>query len=146
MPKDPTHQSKGFKRIENSKPSNRRRRPNKGSNHNTLFEDDDNKTFKDVEIEPESNLNFKLESFICVIKNFDLDDNKSNCSIGFLNFRNNVEDFEIKDGYLAAFNRLKKPLKQSSNRLDLLLYDISIIDHIINDKKWFKDDYTFNKS
>ncbi len=27
----------------------------------------------------------------------------------------------------------------------MLLYDIGIIDHIINDKKWFKDNYTFNK-
>ena len=31
------------------------------------------------------------------------------------------------------------------NRPDLLLYNISIIDHIINNKKWFKDNYTFNK-
>jgi len=26
-----------------------------------------------------------------------------------------------------------------------LLYDIGTIDYIVNDRKWFKDDYTFNK-
>ncbi len=62
-----------------------------------------------------------------------------------MNFKNNVEDFETEDGYLVVFNKSKKPLKQSSNRPDLLLYDINTIDHIVNNKKWFKDDYTFNK-
>ncbi len=74
-----------------------------------------------------------------------MDDNKSSCSIGSLSSRNSVEDSEIESGYLAAFNRSKNPLKQSSNRLDLLLYDIGIIDYIFNDRKWFKDDYIFNK-
>jgi len=27
-----------------------------------------------------------------------------------------------------------------------LLYDIGIIDHIVNDRKWFRDDYVFNRS
>jgi len=36
-------------------------------------------------------------------------------------------------------------LKQLLNRPDLLLYDIGTTNHIVNDRKWFKDDYTFNK-
>ena len=36
-------------------------------------------------------------------------------------------------------------MKQSPNKPDLLLYDIGTIDHIVNDRKWFKDDYTPNK-
>ena len=31
------------------------------------------------------------------------------------------------------------------NRPDLLLYDTNTTDHIVNDKKWFKDNYTLNK-
>src|SRR6266566_620211 len=103
------------------------------------------KAFKNAETKLESNPDLKLKFFICIIKNFDLDDNKSSCSIGSLSSRNSVEDSEIESGYLAAFNRSKNPLKQSSNRLDLLLYDIGIIDYIFNDRKWFKDDYIFNK-
>ncbi len=144
-PRDLIHQNKGFKRIESSKPSNRRRKPNRSSNYNTFFEDDDDKTFKNAEIELESDLNLELESFICVIKNFDLNDNKSNCFISFLNSNNNVENFEIEGGYLVAFNKSKKSLKRLPNRPDLLLYDIGIIDLIVNDRKWFKDDYTPNK-
>ena len=144
-PKDPTRQSKGFKRIESSRLSNRRRRLDRGSSYNMLFEDDDDETFKDAETEPESDPDPELKSFIYIIRNFDLDDNKSSCFTSSLNFRNNVEDFETEGGYLAAFNKLKKPLKRSPNRPDLLLYDTNIIDYIINDRKWFKDDYTFNK-
>ncbi len=144
-PKDPTHQSKGFKRIESFKPFNRRRRPNRGSNHNTLFKDDDDKAFKDVETKFKSNSNPKLKSFTYVIKNFDLNNNKSNCSISSLNFKNNIENFETEDSYLITFNKSKKLLKQSPNKPDLLLYDISTTDYIVNDKKWFRNDYTFNK-
>ncbi len=46
---------------------------------------------------------------------------------------------------MAAFNKSKRPLKQSPNRPDLLLYDIGTIDYIINDRKWFRDNYTSNK-
>jgi len=142
--KDFTHQNKGFKRIESFKPPNRRKRPNRGFNYNTHFEDDE-KTFKNAETKPESNLKLELKSFTSVIQNFDLDDNKSSCSISSTSFKDNVEDFETKNGYLAAFNKLKRPLKRSSNRPDLLLYDIRTTDHIVNNKKWFKDDYIFNK-
>src|SRR6266699_5635419 len=78
-PKDLIRQSKSFKRIESSKPSNRRRRPNKGSNYNILSKDDDDEIFKNVKTELESDLNPKLKSFTCIIKNFDLNDNKSSC-------------------------------------------------------------------
>src|SRR6266566_1766409 len=138
-PRDPTRQNKGSKRIENSRPSNRRRRPDKGSNYNTFFEDDDDKAFKDVKTKLKSNPNLELKSFIYIIKNFDLNDSKSSCSIGSLSFNNSVEDFEIEGGYLVAFNKSKKSLKQSLNKPDLLLYDISTTDHIVNDKKWFRD-------
>ncbi len=47
---------------------------------------------------------------------------------------------------MATFNKSKKPLKRPPNRPDLLLYDTGTIDHIVNDRKWFKNDYTFNKS
>src|SRR6266566_10126823 len=94
--KDLTRQNKSFKRIENFRPSNRRRRSDRGSNYNMLFEDDDDKVFKNVEIEPESDLKLKLESFIYIIKNFDLDNNKSNYSMGSLNFKNNIENFETE--------------------------------------------------
>jgi len=43
-----------------------------------LFEDDDDKAFKNVETEFESNLDPELESFTYVIRNFDLDNSKSN--------------------------------------------------------------------
>ena len=46
---------------------------------------------------------------------------------------------------MIVFNKSKKQLKRLSNRPDLLLYDINIIDHIVNDRKWFKDDYIFNR-
>jgi len=110
-----------------------------------FFENDDDEAFKDAETEPESDLNLKLEFFICIIRNFDLDDSKSSCFISSLNFNNNIEDFETEGGYFAVFNKSKKSLKRSPNRLDLLLYDIDTIDYIVNDKKWFRDDYTFNK-
>ncbi len=113
-PKDPIHQSKGFKRTENSKPFNRCRRPDKGSSHNTLFKDDNDEAFKDVETELESDPNPELESFICIIRNFDLDDSKSSCSTSSLSFNNSVEDFETEGSYFAAFNKSKKSLKQSS--------------------------------
>src|SRR6266566_4425509 len=142
--KDPIRQNKGLKRIKNSRPFNRRKKPDRGFNYNTYFEEDE-EAFKDVETEFESDLNFELESFTCVIRNFDLDDNKSNCFIGSLNFRNSVEDFEIEGGYLTTFNRSKKLLKRSPNKSDLLLYDINTIDHIVNDRKWFRDDYTLNR-
>ncbi len=106
-PKDLIRQNKGFKRIESFRPSNRRRSLDRGSSYNTFLEDNDNEASKDVEIEFESDLDPELESFIYVIRNFDLDDSKSSCSIGSLNFRNSVEDFKTKDGYLTVFNRSK---------------------------------------
>ncbi len=124
---------------------NRYRRPDKSSSYNMFLEDDDDKTSKDIETELKSDLDPKLESFICVIRNFDLNDSKSNCFTSSLNFKNSVEDSKTESSYLAIFNKSKKPLKQSSNKPDLLLYDINIIDHIVNNRKWFKDDYTFNK-
>src|SRR6266699_3487457 len=142
--KDSTRQNKGFKRIKSFKSSNRHRKPDRSSSYNMHFKEDE-EVFKDVETEPESDLDPELESFTCVIGNFDLDDSKSSCSIGSLSFRNSVENSETEDGYLAAFNRLKKPLKRLPNRLDLLLYDISIIDYIVNDRKWFRNDYIFNR-
>ncbi len=132
--KDSTRQNKSPKRIESFRSSNRRRKPDRGSSHNTHLKEDEEAS-KNVEIKPESDLNLELESFIYVIRNFDLDDSKSSCSLSFLNFRNNVEDFETEGGYLTAFNRSKKPLKRSLNRPDLLLYDIGTIDYIINDRK-----------
>src|SRR6266566_7867282 len=142
--KDTIRQNKGFKRTENFKPSNCRRKPDRGSNYNMYLEEDE-KASKNVETKPESDPDLELEPFICIIKNFDLNDNKSSCFIGSLNSRNNAEDSKTEDGYLAAFNKSKKSLKRSSNRPDLLLYDIGTTDHIVNDKKWFKDDYIFNK-
>ncbi len=114
---------------------NRRRRPNRGSSYNTLFEDDDDKTFKNVETELEFDLDLELKSFICVIKNFNLDNSKSSCSIGSLSSNNSVEDSEIKGDYFTVFNKSKKSLKRSSNRPDLLLYGTGIIDYIVNDRK-----------
>ena len=111
-----------------------------------LFKSDDNEVFKDVETELKSDLDPKLESFTYIIRNFDLDDSKSSCSIGFTSFKDSVEDFETEGGYLAVFNKSKRLLKRSPNRLDLLLYNIGIIDHIVNDRKWFRNDYTFNRS
>ncbi len=77
-PKDLTRQNKGLKRIENSKPSNRRWKPNRGSSYNTHPEDDE-KGSKNAEIELESEP--ELQSFTYVIGDFDLDDNKSSYSI-----------------------------------------------------------------
>ncbi len=134
-PRDLIRQIKGLKYIESFRLFNRRWRPDRGSSYNTFFEDDDDEAFKNVEIEFEFDLDLELESFICIIKNFDLDDSKSSCFINSLNFSNSVEDFEIEGGYFATFNKSKKSLKRSSNRLDLLLYDIGIIDYIINDRK-----------
>ncbi len=142
--RDSIYQNKGSKYIESFKPSNRCKKPDRGSSYNTYLEDD-KEAFKDVEIEFEFDLDPELKSFTCVIRNFDLDDSKSNCFIDSSNFRNNVEDFETEGGYLVAFNKAKKPLKRLSNKLDLLLYDIDTIDHIVNDKKWFRDDYAFNR-
>ncbi len=145
MSRDFTCQSKSSKCIESFKPFNRRWKLNRGSSYNTLFEDDDDKTFKDVETKLESDPNLGLKFFIYVIKNFDLDDSKSNCFIGSLSFRNSVENFETEGGYLTAFNRLKKLLKRPSNKLNILLYDTGTIDYIVNDRKWFKDVYVLNR-
>ncbi len=142
--KDPTYQNKGFKRTESSKPFNRRKKPDRGSNYNTYPEDDEEAS-KDAETEPESNPDLELESFTYVIRNFDLDDNKSSCFMGSTNSKDSVEDFETEGGYLAAFNKSKRPLKRSPNRPDLLLYDTGTTDHIVNDRKWFKDDYALNR-
>ena len=92
--RDPIYQNKGSKRIESFRSSNRRRKLDRGFNHNIYLEEDEEAS-KNAEIEPESDLDLELESFIYVIKNFDLDNNKSNCSIGSLNFRNSVEDSKI---------------------------------------------------
>src|SRR6266699_5511831 len=127
--RDPIRQNKGFKRIESFKLSNCCKKPDRGFSYN-MYPEEDEETFKDVEIEFESDLDPELKSFTCVIRNFDLDDSKSSCFIDSSNFRNNVEDFETEGGYLVAFNKAKKPLKRLSNKLDLLLYDIDTIDHI----------------
>ncbi len=124
--RDSIRQNKGFKRIESFRPSNRRRRLDRGSSHNTYLEDDE-EVSKDVETELESNPDSELESFICIIRNFDLNDSKSNCSIGSTSFKDNIENSEIEGGYLAAFNKSKRPLKRSPNRPDLLLYDIRFV-------------------
>ncbi len=62
-----------------------------------------------------------------------------------MNSNNSTEDSEIEDNYFTTFNKSKKPLKRSFNRPDLLLYNINTTDHIVNDRKWFKDDYILNK-
>ncbi len=62
-----------------------------------------------------------------------------------MNSNNNAKDFETKKDYFIVFNKSKKSLKRSPNRPDLLLYNINTIDHIVNNKKWFRDDYTLNK-
>ncbi len=142
--RDPICQNKGFKRIESFRPFNRCRRPDRGSSYN-MYPEDDEEVSKDVEIEPESDLDLELESFTCVIRNFDLDDSKSSCFIGSTSFKDSVEDSETEGGYLAVFNKSKRLLKRLSNRPDLLLYDIGTIDHIVNDRKWFRDDYVFNR-
>src|SRR6266566_3376913 len=142
--KDLTYQSKGPKYIESSKLFNRRRKSNRSSNYNIYLKENE-KVLKDIETKLKSDPDLKLKSFTYVIKNFDLDNNKSNCFIGSLNFRNSVKDFEIEGGYLTTFNRSKKLLKRSPNKSDLLLYDINTIDHIVNDRKWFRDDYTLNR-
>src|SRR6266566_6349303 len=143
--RDPTRQNKGPKCIESFRLFNCRWRFDRGSSYNTYFEDDEEGS-KDAEIELE--LEPELQSFICVMGDFDLDDNKSSCSISFWSFKDSaksVESAEIESGYLVVFNKSKRPLKRSPNRPDLLLYDIGTIDHIVNDRKWFKDDYTFNR-
>ncbi len=142
--RDPICQNKNLKRTESFRPFNRRRRPDRGSNYNT-YPKDDEEAFKNVETEPESNLNPKLESFIYIIRNFDLDDSKSSCFISSTSSKDSAEDSETEDGYLTAFNKSKRPLKRSLNRSDLLLYDIGTIDYIVNDRKWFRDDYTLNR-
>jgi len=108
--KDPTRQNKSPKHTESSKPSNRRKKPDRGSNHNTHPEEDE-ETFKDVETELESNPDLELKSFTYIIKNFDLNNSKSSYSINSLSFKNNTEDFETEGSYLATFNKSKKPLK-----------------------------------
>ncbi len=134
-PKDLIRQSKGLKRIESSRPFNRRRRPNRGSNHNTLLKNDDDETLKDIEIELESDPDLELKSFTYIIKNFDLDDSKSNYSTGSLSSNNSVENSKTEGDYLTTFNKSKKSLKRLSNRPNLLLYNIDTIDHIVNNKK-----------
>ncbi len=62
-----------------------------------------------------------------------------------MNFNNSAKDSKIEGGCLTTFNKSKKSLKRSLNKPDLLLYNIGTTDHIVNDKKWFKDDYTFNR-
>ncbi len=109
--KDPTCQSKGFKYTESSKPSNRRRKPNRGSNYNTFFKNNDDKVFKNVKTEFKSDPNLELKSFTYIIKNFDLNNNKSNCFTNSLNSNNNAKDSETKGSYLTAFNKSKKLLK-----------------------------------
>ncbi len=89
---------------------NRRRKSNRSSNYNIYLKENE-KVLKDIETKLKSDPDLKLKSFTYVIKNFDLDNNKSNCFIGSLNFRNSVKDSEIEDGYLAAFNKSKKLLK-----------------------------------
>src|SRR6266699_1563537 len=120
--KDPTRQNKGSKRTESSRPPNRRKRPDRGSNHNTHPEDDEEAS-KNAETELESDLDPELKSFTYIIRNFDLDNSKSNCSIGSTNSKDNAKNSEIEGGYLAAFNKSKRLLKRSPNRPDLLLYD-----------------------
>src|SRR6266566_1123168 len=112
--KNPTRQNKGPKRTKNSRPPNRRRRPNRGSNHNTHPKDNE-KASKDAETEPESDPDPELESFTCIIRNFDLDNSKSSCSIGFTSSKDNAEDSETESSYLAVFNKSKRLLKRSSN-------------------------------
>ncbi len=77
-----------------------------------------------------------------------MDNNNFSCFISSWSSRDSVksvENVETEGGYFAVFNKSKRPLKRSSNRPDLLLYDIGITDYIVNDRKWFKDDYAFNK-
>ena len=114
---------------------NRCRRLDRGSSYNTFFKDDDDEAFKDVEIELESDLNPELKSFTYIIKNFDLDDSKSNYSTGSLSSNNSVENSKTEGDYLTTFNKSKKSLKRLSNRPNLLLYNIDTIDHIVNNKK-----------
>ncbi len=64
--KDLICQNKGFKHIESFRPFNRRRRPNRGSSYN-IYPEDDEKAFKDIETELESDLDFKLKFFTYVI-------------------------------------------------------------------------------
>ena len=57
--KDFICQNKGLKRIESSRLSNCCKKPDRGSNYNTYFEED-KEVFKNVETEPESDLNLEL--------------------------------------------------------------------------------------
>ncbi len=134
LSRDPIYQNKDLKRTESFRLSNRCRKPDRGSNHN-MYSDDDEEAFKDVEIKLEPDLDLEPESFTCVVGDFDLDNNKSSCFISLWSFRNSIRSFETEGGYFAVFNKSKKLLKRSSNRPDLLLYDISITDHIVNNKK-----------
>ncbi len=59
LSKDPIRQNKGPKRIKSFKPFNRHKKPDRGSNYNTYFEED-KEVFKNVETEPESDLNLEL--------------------------------------------------------------------------------------
>src|SRR6266699_3261595 len=123
LSKDFIRQNKGFKRIKSFKLFNRCKKLDRDSNYN-IYCEDNKKVSKNVETEFKYDLNPKLKSFTYIIQNFDLDDSKSSCSISFTNFKDNVENFEIEGAYLAAFNKLKRLLKQSLNKPDLLLYDI----------------------
>src|SRR6266566_6893066 len=90
-PKDPIRQNKGPKRIENSRLSNCHWKSDRGSSYNTHLEDDEESS-KDVETEPE--LKPELQSFICIIKDFDLDDNKSSYFISSWNSRDSAKSVE----------------------------------------------------
>ena len=110
--KDPKRQNRGFKDTESSKrfESSRRssyngqgrRKYDKGSNHHAVPEGSETESETELETEPEP----KLESFACVIGEFDLDDSKSNCSSNSSG-PDNAEDSEIEGGYLVAFNKSK---------------------------------------
>ena len=111
-----------------------------------MYFEDDEEGSKEAETKPESE--FKLQFFICIMGDFDLDNNKSSCFINSWNSKDNiksVENIEIESSYLIVFNKLKKLLKRLLNKPDLLLYDIGTIDYIVNDRKWFRDDYAFNR-
>ncbi len=66
--RDSICQSKGFKRIESFRLSNRCRRLDRGSNYNMLFEDDDDEVFKNAEIEFESDLDPEIKVFYLCYK------------------------------------------------------------------------------
>src|SRR6266566_5458681 len=66
--KDPTHQNKSLKHIESFKLSNRRKRPDRGSNYNTYPEDNEEAS-KNAETEPKSDPDPELKSFTYIIQN-----------------------------------------------------------------------------